>query len=491
MSQLAAGAARPAGGRTRWRYHTLRIAFAGTEMSWFTPFFIVFVPAARAWPPLALGGLLLLVELGFYFWSEFAERRQLSGGVERLTALLALPVLILLGWRLFLFPGLPAGDMRWIPAAFSGLVTSEGAGFWAIMATVLFLWWRGLSLSRREFDFESVSFSFRVGLLLLVVGTLLLTVTSSREVLAFIFPFFFFSLIAVSLARLEEVGRIKGEVGTLFDLTWLGILLGTIVLVLGAGLLLVLLARPESIDAIRAAWAPVGGWLLDVFAKIITIVLWPFEPLMRWLSNIFAEGFRLMEESGALQTFLAVGPIEVEQNDPETVSRVFEMILTAVRMLCGLGVLAALLGGGLWVLQRERKRQREEAEVHEDIEAGLGDALAGLLRGVRDRLRGAANLVGQFGMGSDLLAALSVRNIYANTARLAKKRGYPRHKARTAYEYLPDLQAAFPAAREEARQITDAYVSVAYGDLPTSKEELADLRAAYERLKGSPAQANA
>ncbi|MCB0230768.1 MAG: DUF4129 domain-containing protein, partial [Anaerolineae bacterium] len=76
----------------------------------------------------------------------------------------------------------------------------------------------------------------------------------------------------------------------------------------------------------------------------------------------------------------------------------------------------------------------------------------------------------------------------ANTARLAKKRGYPRHKARTAYEYLPDLQAAFPAAREEARQITDAYVSVAYGDLPTSKEDLANLRAAYERLKDSPPQ---
>ena len=487
MSQLAAGAARPAGRRTRWRYHTLRIAFAGTEMSWFTPFFIVFVPAARAWPPLALGALLLLVELGFYFWSEFAERRQLSGGVERLTALLALPVLILLGWRIFLFPGLPVGDMRWIPAAFSGLVTSQGAGFWAIMATVLFLWWRGLSLSRREFDFEAVSFSFRVGLLLLVVGTLLLSATADREVLAFIFPFFFFSLIAVSLARLEEVGRIRGEVGTLFDLTWLGILLGTIVLVLGAGLLLVLVARPESIEAIRALWAPVGNWLLNAVAFVVTIVLWPFEPLLRWLSALFAEGFRLMEESGALQTFLAVGPIEVEQNDPETVSRVFEMILTAVRMLCGLGVLAALLGGGLWALQRERKRQREEAEVHEDLEAGLGDALAGLLRGVRDRLRGAANLVGQFGMGSDLLTAISVRNIYANTTRLAKKRGYPRHKARTAYEYLPDLQAAFPAAGREAQQITDAYVSVAYGDLPTSKEELADLRAAYERLKDSPA----
>ena len=488
MSQLAVGRARSTGFRWRWRHHALRIAFAGTEVSWFAPFFIVAVAAARAWPPLLLGALLLAVELGFYFWSEFAERRQLGDGVERLAALLALPVLILLGWRVFLFPGLPASDMTWIPAAFSGLVMSLGAGFWAVMATVLFLWWRGLSLSRREFEFKSVASSFRVGLLMLVIGTLLLSATAEREVLAFIFPFFFFSLIAVSLARLEEVGRIRGEVGRLFDLTWLGILLGTIVLVLAAGLLLVLAAQPESIDAMRALWTPIANWLLTVFAYVVTIVLWPFEPLLRWLLALFAEGFRLMEESGALQTFLAAGLIEVEQDDPEALSRVLEVILAALRMLCGVAVLAALLGGGLWALRRERSRLREEAEDHEDLEAGLGDALAGLLRGMRDRLRSATGLVGRFGVGSDLLTALSVRNVYANTVRLARKRGYPRHKARTAYEHLPDLQSAFPAASDEARLITDAYVGVAYGDLPTSKEELAALRAAYERLKDSPAQ---
>lgn len=152
MSQLAAGGSRAAS--VRWRYELLRIAFAGMEISWFAPFFIITVVAARAWPPLAVGALLLAVELGFYFWSEFAEGRQMSAGVERLVALLALPVLILLGWRIFLFPGIPAGDMAWIPAAFTGLITSQGAGFWAVMATVLFLWWRGLSLSRREFEFE-------------------------------------------------------------------------------------------------------------------------------------------------------------------------------------------------------------------------------------------------------------------------------------------------------------------------------------------------
>ena len=485
MSQLAAGSAPATGFRWRWRYELLRIAFAGMEISWFAPFFIVFVVTARTWPPLGVGTLLLAVELGFFFWSQFAEGRQMSAGVERMVALLALPVLILLGWRIFLFPGLPAGDIRWIPVAFSGLVTSQRAGFWVVMATVLFLWWRGLSLSRREFQFESVAFSFRVGLLLLVVGTLLLAATVGREVLAFIFPFFFFSLIAVSLARLEEVGHIRGDVGRLFDLTWLAILGGAIALVMAAGLLFLLLARPESIEAMRALWAPLGNWLLKAFLWLIAIVLWPLQPLLGWLSDLFAQGFRLMEQSGILQQFLAVGLTEVEQNDPEIVSRVVDLALMALRMLCGLAVLAALFGGGLWVLQRERKRLREQAEVHEDLEAGLGDALAGLLRGVRDRLREAANLVGQFGMGSDLLTALSVRNIFANTSRLARKRGFPRHKARTAYEYLPDLQAAFPAATREAQQITDAYVGVAYGDLPTSEEELADLRAAYERLKDS------
>lgn len=486
MSQAVAGRVEGQGYRWRWRHQTLRVAFAGMEVSWFAPFFLIVVAPARTWPPLLVGAALLAVELGFYFWADYARGRQLSATVERLVVLLALPALILLGWRLFLFPGLPVGEMGWLPAAFSGLIASQGAGFWAVMATVLFLWWRGLALSGREFQFDSVAFSFRVGLLLLVIVTLLLSSMLGRQVLAFIFPFFLFSLIAVSLARLEEVGQIRGDVGRLFDLTWLGILAVTIALVLGVGALLVLLARPEAIEAMRDLWAPVGDWLLRAFAFVISLVLIPFEPLLNWLSRFFAEGFRLMAESGTLERLLALGPLEVVQDDTATTSRVIEIALTVLRMTCGLAVLAALFGGGLWALKREQARLREQAEEHEDMEAGLGDALAGLLRGMRDRLRGASGLVGRYGMGSDLLTALTVRNIYTNMTRLARARGYPRHRARTAYEYLPDLQLAFPDAHAETRLITDAFVGVAYGALPTSQEELDDLRAAYHRLKDSP-----
>ena len=51
---------------------------------------------------------------------------------------------------------------------------------------------------------------------------------------------------------------------------------------------------------------------------------------------------------------------------------------------------------------------------------------------------------------------------------------------------LPDLQAAFPGAGAEAEVITDAYVAVHYGELPTSRDQMEALRAAYERLKTSP-----
>ena len=76
--------------------------------------------------------------------------------------LMALPVLILLGWRLYLHPNLAALDLGSIPIAGYAMVAQGSGGYWVIMATVLFLWWRAPALSRREFSFQSVAFSFRL-----------------------------------------------------------------------------------------------------------------------------------------------------------------------------------------------------------------------------------------------------------------------------------------------------------------------------------------
>ena len=82
---------------------------------------------------------------------------------------------------------------------------------------------------------------------------------------------------------------------------------------------------------------------------------------------------------------------------------------TILRLLCGAGILAALIGAGLWLLNRKRQRMDEQAETHEDLDTSLGAALASLLRNARARLRNAGAMIGQFGIGSDLLAVISVQ----------------------------------------------------------------------------------
>jgi hypothetical protein len=469
----------------RLRREALYLAYAGMEICWFTPFFLLMFPPARLHPPLAAGLVLGGVLLAFYAWSRIAERLQISLALERLVMLVALPVLILLGWRIYLHADRALLDVSWIPSAGYAMVAKGSGGYWVVMATVLFLWWRALALSRREFGFQSVAFAFRLDILLLTVGTLLLSLVVGYQVMTFIVPFFCFSLTAVALTRLEEVGQVRGDVGQLFDLYWLGVLGGSLLVVFLAGVGLTRLASPEGIDLMQRLWSPIGNALINAITWVLAILLAPFNPLLERLAALMAQGWQdlLSGPLGQLAQNLQ-GQIEVPEGS-DIATQILAAVFTILRLVCGVGILVALIGAGLWVLNRERQRLAEQAETHEDLEAGLGAALASLLRSVGARLRSAAAMVSQFGIGSDLMAAISVRNIYINTCRLARKRGFPRHKARTAYEFLPDLQAAFPEATEEAVAITDAYVAVHYGELPTSREQMEELRAAYERLRQS------
>ena len=58
-----------------------------------------------------------------------------------------------MGWRFFLHPEATLLDWQWIPAAGYNMVSAGSWDYWVVVAAVLFLWWRGLALSRREFTF--------------------------------------------------------------------------------------------------------------------------------------------------------------------------------------------------------------------------------------------------------------------------------------------------------------------------------------------------
>jgi Domain of unknown function (DUF4129) len=153
-----------------------------------------------------------------------------------------------------------------------------------------------------------------------------------------------------------------------------------------------------------------------------------------------------------------------------------DVMIVIVVGVAALGLVIFLL----LYLERVRKTGLQD----EDEEEGRSPASFG--GGIVDRalgsLRNAAGLIQRFGISRELLAAISVQNIYANLCRLARQRGKPRLASQPPDAYLPILAQAFPGEEERLRHITSAYMRVHYGDHPVGSEELAALREDYRVL---------
>ena len=137
-----------------------------------------------------------------------------------------------------------------------------------------------------------------------------------------------------------------------------------------------------------------------------------------------------------------------------------------------------------------RRRQRAvltEGEIREDLDGDALNGLRSLFRRGLDAMNQAWQTVGQFGLGRDLFAALTVRRAYARMVRLAARRGYPRAVSQTPYEFRAVLWEAFPALQDEVTILTEAYVRVHYGEAPESADALRTVTEALERFKAAPA----
>jgi Domain of unknown function (DUF4129) len=151
-----------------------------------------------------------------------------------------------------------------------------------------------------------------------------------------------------------------------------------------------------------------------------------------------------------------------------------------------LGILLVILLalGFVWLyLERIRSqhvRDQAETEVGEEVTLG-GSALQRAARRLQDWL----SLVRRFGLSPQLLAAVSVQNIYANLCRLARRRGFPRRPAQPPDDYLRLLERAFAGQDAALARITVAYMRVHYGDRPVGAEELAGLRADYRQVRAA------
>lgn len=343
----------------------------------------------------------------------------------------------------------------------------------------VFLWWRGLVLAQRRLVSSSVAFRFRLGVVLLAFTTGIAGSMLSWPYHHFVFLFFFASLLGIALARAQEVGQQYGGQSP-FNLSWFATLVAatTVVLLLAAGATSLLTG-----ETIGRVLMPVLRILQVLLFIVIFALAWlaqlVIEPLLAILQR-YEIGRALDEIIGDLQ--MPSPPIgETQGAEPVFTPDQLATMRLVVALVGAVGVLLLVAV----TLYRLRARSAEPShEKRESVWEGvqLRDGLGKLLRRGQQRLSAVADTLTHSYLGR-VFAALTIRRIYAHMASLAEKRGYPRARDETPYDYVPTLHRAFPESEAEVTRITESYVAVHYGELPEREDDLSAVRSAWDHIQ--------
>ncbi len=250
-----------------------------------------------------------------------------------------------------------------------------------------------------------------------------------------------------------------------------------ILAVLGAAMALAAVLTPGMLRTVMGWLGPVGVVLGWVMAQVVFLIFLVLTPL---LEALLARIQSIMAQNPLPATEPAPPPPPIELVEVLAQSSVLRYCLSTV-ILVTAGVMLYLLFAR--VPKRSRRVESEDAGYTvEGLAPGRVDL--GL-----DRLAAWLARLGRFGIGNQLLAAVTVENIYANLTRLARRKGFARPPAEDPTQYLARLNQAFPDHSQELATITSAYVHVRYAERPISSQELAEVRVAYASVIAPPADA--
>ena len=474
------------------RRRALTFAFlAGMEVAAVLPLALFFA-AGRIEGVLAQPLLTFLVTwpvmLTLMLVVDLLSRSEMRSPLYEVLLLTLVLVTTLLGVRLLLYSTLPLGDLTWLGNTLRAVLNfTEGIRPELLLVLIGgLLWWRVINMTSREMGFWSIGVSFRLAVLLLLIGGGLLATlgaAGTRAASTYLWLFFATGLAAVALARLDEKATSQAQQSSAgAGLPWsrLGQLLAATGLALVASGAVSLLLTPERVRVALGWFSWLWNLLGLVIIGVLTALLWLLAPLMDALIEFFRSALLSMEPPSQQE-----GESAQPLFDESTYVPFTELVREYAGLRYALVALLILIAVAILLLFLGRMRARRLAL---ETEAATQENLPlepNFLRRGWQQLRNLANLAQRFRPGEGLLDAVSVENIYANLSRTARDRGFSRQPAQPATRYLPDLVRAFPANAAEVTRITRAYERVHYGGRRPAAEELAQVRQDYEAVQAS------
>ncbi len=370
-----------------------------------------------------------------------------------------------------LYSARAVSDLGWLAHYVSALLTwtnNRGAEQ-IISAGAVYVFLRGLGFAQRPLTLWFVGYQFRLGVVAFLLALLFAGLTkpfapdSVFDPSPIIFFYFFISLCAIALARIEEMG---GAIR--YSPRWGATIAGSIAIVLILGLVALQFLNPETVKWLFLPLLPVW-WVLAAILLALAFVGGFFAG---WLVDLL----RPLFESIARLTQIFPQQMPPEWQDQLDKAQADANLGLFVNFGKTLLVAAALLLVG-YLLARALNRRMKQIETEEYAREAIGmDETDGHTRRATSHKKKSRSL-------AQRLAAENIRRIYAALVARAARAGLPRRPAETPYEFLPRLQTQWQTDTDDLRAITEAYVAAHYGELDAPVEQVNRVRAAWARIK--------
>ncbi len=474
--------------QSAWRYarpEFLYIAWAIMETALIAPLALIFMPWALFWSPVLFAGWMLLIMLIPFNLSRLMSLRKVSIFKQQNVILLAFFVTLLLSIRLLLYSPAPFFSLAWLSELGSHFTIAQHPALGRDLLLFILLsvlWWRGISLANRKVDINELGLRVRVGALILAPAIILIgQFRLGWSVAGFILLFLFAGLIAIALTRAEQIEQEHSGQNYPMSPRWFAVVVATSTAIILVAWTVAGLVSGDSLPLFIRWLSPVS--LAGVFAGtvIFTALTYLSLPLLAVLERI-----ALFINTILGREFVPQEP-PPGSDDADVVAEQFDalirwltqpdsdlaFVINRVLIFLGLLLVAGLV---LLLLERFFSRRRLATEDGEDAGISKRHELDLANEGAGRRLLQRLGLLRRY-------RAASVRRLYYQMCRAAAAYGYPRASAETPYEYLTTLALAWPDGQQESRLLTEAYVRVRYGEAPETREELAELEAAWRKLE--------
>ena len=369
-------------------------------------------------------------------------------------------------------------DLGWLSGVFAearpdNFVRSAAlGGFYSAV-----FWLRGGRLASAEFPLEHLTFTFRLGVIVLSTAAIV-DIFNAANLRVFLLMFVFFAAGLVGMS----IGHILPSVGRTASLqTWsrvLGAVIGGIVLL---GLLFSLLHR-----GVLTFIATPLLFLLNILATVFFFVV--IVPLVYILEFIISSILRFLlqfagerpereeEVIGGAQDFLQQLRESADPTEPSIWLQLLAGLIIAMITLVVLVILARAFRRNMrWQRIDNEDEDRETLDGDFDPTKDLARLLFGLLperfrrRRVNSRLR----------LPDDEQNIVDVFRIYFGMLNLAESRGESRHGSQTPTEYQPTLSRLIPSRL--VQMATTAFNRACYGRRPATSTDISEMQQLLEQ----------